>query len=152
MKESSGQAMLEALWIMRRAREGDRPDNLLFRQSLRWLQLPGAGHEATAVLDLALDPADFVFPYYGCNMIQRSVRTTLVTQEDNRTGSLGQTIISDAVSDAGLWRFMKASPLLLARPNVHVPFHPKLELAILPSTSAVVEAVRELVMNSGGGE
>ena len=100
------------------------------------------------VIDLmSLVPLDW-------DMIQRSVRTTgrlVVIEEDNRTGSLGQAIISDAACDAGLWRFLKASPVLLARPNVHVPFHPRLELAILPSTAAVVEAVRELVINSGGG-
>src|SRR5579871_2557907 len=55
---------LELLHLMARAREGDRREGILLRQSKGWFQVSGMGHEALAALMYALRPDDYLFPYY----------------------------------------------------------------------------------------
>jgi 2-oxoisovalerate dehydrogenase E1 component len=97
------------------------------------------------VIDMvSLSPCDW-------NNIERSVRTTgrlVVITEDNRTCSFGQAIIAEAASNPALWPSFKANPLLISRGDVHVPFHPKLERALLPDAARVVAEVIQLVRNS----
>src|SRR5579871_4101202 len=55
---------LELLHLMARAREGDRREGILLRQSKGWFQVSGSGHEALGALGLCLEPRDYLFPYY----------------------------------------------------------------------------------------
>lgn len=52
------------LRLMAIARESDRREGILFRQGRGRFQLPGAGHEALAVLARVLRPSDLIFPHY----------------------------------------------------------------------------------------
>src|SRR5919202_3899266 len=52
------------LHLMALAREGDRREGILLRQSKGWFQVSGMGHEALAALIYALRPDDYLFPYY----------------------------------------------------------------------------------------
>lgn len=52
------------LHLMALAREGDRREGILLRQSKGWFQVSGMGHEALAALMFALRPDDYLFPYY----------------------------------------------------------------------------------------
>jgi 2-oxoisovalerate dehydrogenase E1 component len=54
----------ELIEHMARAREIDRREGILFRQGKGWFQLPGAGHEALAVMAYLLDEKDYLLPYY----------------------------------------------------------------------------------------
>lgn len=54
----------DLLRIMLAAREADRRESILHRQSQGWFQLPSSGHEALAVLCASLEPDDYLFPYY----------------------------------------------------------------------------------------
>jgi 2-oxoisovalerate dehydrogenase E1 component len=54
----------ELLHLMALAREGDRREGILLRQSKGWFQVSGMGHEALAALVYALRPDDYLFPYY----------------------------------------------------------------------------------------
>jgi 2-oxoisovalerate dehydrogenase E1 component len=60
----SPDSALELLKIMERARQGDRREGILLRQSRGWFQVSGTGHEALAALMLHLRPDDYLFPYY----------------------------------------------------------------------------------------
>jgi 2-oxoisovalerate dehydrogenase E1 component len=75
--------------------------------------------------------------------IQDSLAKTgrlIVIQEDNRTGSFGQSIISEVVSRAEMWRLLASRPELISRPDAHIGFHPALEAAVLPSCADIVAA------------
>ena len=91
------------------------------------------------VLDLrTLMPCDWA-------AIQRSLAVTgrlIVVHEDNETCGFGQAIIARATTDAAFWNQLAARPQLVARPDAHIPFHPDLELALLPSVDDVKNAVR----------
>ncbi|HEV2472276.1 MAG TPA: thiamine pyrophosphate-dependent enzyme, partial [Chthonomonadales bacterium] len=50
--------------LMALAREGDRREGILLRQSKGWFQVSGMGHEALGALVYALQPEDYLFPYY----------------------------------------------------------------------------------------
>jgi 2-oxoisovalerate dehydrogenase E1 component len=52
------------LSLMALAREGDRREGILLRQSKGWFQVSGMGHEALAALVYALNEDDYLFPYY----------------------------------------------------------------------------------------
>jgi 2-oxoisovalerate dehydrogenase E1 component len=54
----------EFLHIMAAARECDRREGLLLRQNKGWFQVSGAGHEALGAICCAMQPEDFLFPYY----------------------------------------------------------------------------------------
>jgi 2-oxoisovalerate dehydrogenase E1 component len=91
------------------------------------------------VIDLrSLVPCDW-------DAIRRSVRKTgrlVVVQEDNRTCSFGQSIVSEVASEAETWRYLVAGPQLVTRDDVHVGFSPALEAAVLPSVQDICAAVR----------
>ena len=94
---------------------------------------------AVEVLDLrTLVPCDWA-------AIQRSLTATgrlIVVHEDNETCGFGQAIIARATTDAEFWNQLAARPQLVARADAHIPFHPDLELALLPSVGDVKAAVR----------
>lgn len=52
------------LRLMFLSREGDRREGVLLRQGKGWFQVSGMGHETLAVLAGALEPGDYLFPYY----------------------------------------------------------------------------------------
>ena len=64
----------------------------------------------------------------------------VVVQEDAKTGGFGQTVIAEVTARA--FASLRAAPVLVARPDVPVPFSPVLEMAILPSAEGVAYAVR----------
>lgn len=69
----------------------------------------------------------------------------VVVQEDVRSCSVGQAIISDLHSRPDCWDLFAAPPQLVSRPDAHIGFHPALEEAVLPSSAQVLESIR-LVM------
>jgi 2-oxoisovalerate dehydrogenase E1 component len=50
--------------LMALAREGDRREGILLRQSKGWFQVSGSGHEALAAIIYAMRQDDYLFPYY----------------------------------------------------------------------------------------
>lgn len=52
------------LRLMFLSREGDRREGIYHRQGKGWFQVSATGHEALAVLAWALQPDDYIFPYY----------------------------------------------------------------------------------------
>ena len=78
------------------------------------------------------------------NAIRDSTAKTgrlVIVQEDNRTCSFGQAILAEMTSPPGHWGYLAAPPQLVARLDVHVPFHPALEESILPGPEQVCEAI-----------
>jgi 2-oxoisovalerate dehydrogenase E1 component len=63
-KRSTELPVRALLHLMALAREGDRREGILLRQSKGWFQVSGMGHEALAALIYALRPDDYLFPYY----------------------------------------------------------------------------------------
>jgi 2-oxoisovalerate dehydrogenase E1 component len=72
----------------------------------------------------------------------------VVVQEDNETASFGASIVARISSQPQTWDLLAAPPQLVTRPDVHVPFHPKLEASVLPDAEGVAEAVRLLLRHS----
>jgi 2-oxoisovalerate dehydrogenase E1 component len=65
----------------------------------------------------------------------------VVIHEDNRTCGFGQAVITEMVSDPQRFNFFFSSPQLVARHDVHVPYTPELEYAILPDLERVLHAI-----------
>ncbi|BCM92899.1 2-oxoisovalerate dehydrogenase subunit beta [Abditibacteriota bacterium] len=97
------------------------------------------------VLDLRyLVPCDWASIETSLNKTGRLI----VVQEDNATASFGATIITHVTSEMRLWDLLAAPPQLVTRPDVNVPFHPKLEESVLPDASRVADAVRLTMRHS----
>ncbi|HTI72988.1 MAG TPA: thiamine pyrophosphate-dependent enzyme [Candidatus Limnocylindria bacterium] len=78
--------------------------------------------------------------------VETSVAKTgrlVVVHEDNRTCGFGASVIAEMVGSVRRFEHLAAPPRLVAREDVHIPFHPKLEEAVLPSVADVVRAIRE---------
>lgn len=76
--------------------------------------------------------------------ISQSVAKTgrlVVVQEDNKTSSFGASIITQVVTNQLYFNSLCAAPQLVARDDVHIPYHSDLEYAILPSVEDVIKAV-----------
>ena len=69
----------------------------------------------------------------------------VVVQEDNRTSSFGASLIEQILTDDASFACLLAPPRLVSRSDVHVPFHPELERAVLPSVQDVVDAVKSVL-------
>lgn len=65
----------------------------------------------------------------------------LIVQEDNESASIGQMIISSVLQDEACWSSLQAPPRLLARPDIHIGFHPNYEETCLPSVQDVTGAI-----------
>ncbi len=133
-------------------------------QALAWGtgRVVRAGGDATVVawgncVEIALGAADRLLAEDGirvevidprtlvpCDweMIADSLAKTgrlVVVQEDSRTCGFGQAIVAEmAVRPLA----SLAPPVLVSRPDVHVPFNAALEASVLPSVADVVRAVR----------
>ena len=97
-----------------------------------------ANRLSVEVIDLvSLVPCDW-------NVIERSVAKTgrlVVVCEDSRTGSFGQTVISEMVGSQQRFDLLLSPPILVARDDCHIPFHPALEYSILPDEQRIHEAL-----------
>jgi 2-oxoisovalerate dehydrogenase E1 component len=94
------------------------------------------------VIDLiTLVPCDW-------GLIRHSLSRTgrlVIVQEDAKTSSFGQAIVTEMTSTIDSWNMFDAPPQLVSRDDVHIGFHPAIEAATLPSAVDVELAVR-LVM------
>lgn len=66
----------------------------------------------------------------------------VVVHEDARTTGFGQSIVTAMTSNPAYWNYFLSPPQLVARKDVHIPYHPKLEYAVLPTVDEVVSAIR----------
>ena len=67
--------------------------------------------------------------------MERSISKTgrlIVVSEDARTSSFGQAIISEMVGTQTRFNHFLSPPILVSRPDCHIPFNPILEYALLP--------------------
>ncbi len=91
------------------------------------------------VIDLrSIAPCDYA-------AIEGSLRRTgrlVVVHEDARTTGFGQSILAEMTSRPERWELFFSPPQLVAREDVHVPYHPSLEYAVLPDLEEVLAAIR----------
>lgn len=79
----------------------------------------------------------------------------VVIQEDTRTCSFGQAILAEVAADPQRFGALSVAPRLVTRPDVHIPYHPDLEYAVLPGADEVVRAIQATLDQSapvGKGE
>jgi 2-oxoisovalerate dehydrogenase E1 component len=77
--------------------------------------------------------------------IERSLAKTgrlVVIHEDNRTCGFGEAVITEMTSDPKRFQLFLAPPQLVARYDTHIPYHPDLEHAVLPTLERVIQAIR----------
>lgn len=80
--------------------------------------------------------------------IGRSLQKTgrlVIVQEDSRTCSIGQMIISEMSNSAETWYSFLSPPKLVSKPDVYIGYNPIYEYAALPSTMDVVRAVYQTI-------
>ena len=101
-----------------------------------WLEDDGVSAE---VIDLrSLVPCDW-------ETVAQSVAKTgslVVVQEDTKTCGFGQAVISEITTNPDYFYTLSGAPQLVSRPDVHVPFSPFQEAAILPDVKAILHAVK----------
>jgi 2-oxoisovalerate dehydrogenase E1 component len=101
-----------------------------------------ADEVSVAVIDLrSIQPWDR-------DTILKSVAKTgrlVVVQEDGRSCSVGQMIISEILGDPDSFSYFVSAPQLVSKPDVHIGYNPIYEYAALPSTDQVVAAIRTTV-------
>lgn len=81
--------------------------------------------------------------------IERSLTKTgrlVVIHEDNRTCGFGQAVAAEMTTVSRRFDQLLSPPQVVARRDVHVPFCPTLEYAVLPSLEEVEEAVRRTLV------
>ena len=108
-------------------------------------RVEGDGGRAVSVemIDLrCICPCDY-------DAIAQSVSKTgrlVVVHEDARTTGFGQSIITEITSNPVWFNYLYSAPQLVARKDVHIPYNPILEYAVLPSVDQIVDAIK-LVMS-----
>ena len=99
-----------------------------------------AGRASVEIIDpVSLVPFDY-------EAVEASVARTgrlVVVDEDARTGSFGQSIVAEMVGRESRFAHFLAAPQLVARLDVHIPYHPVLEAAVLPDAKRVAAAILE---------
>jgi 2-oxoisovalerate dehydrogenase E1 component len=99
-----------------------------------------ARHCSAEIIDLiSVAPCDWT-------TIDASLAKTgrlVVVNEDARTGSFGQAIISEMVGSQERFNRLLSSPALVARDDIHIAFNPALEYAVLPDVAKVKSALLE---------
>jgi 2-oxoisovalerate dehydrogenase E1 component len=97
------------------------------------------GDVSVEIIDLrTIVPCDYT-------SIEQSLKKTgrlVVVHEDARTTGFGQSVITEMTSDPKRWNLFLSPPQLVARGDVHVPFNPSLEYAVLPDLEQVLAAIR----------
>lgn len=89
-----------------------------------------------------VDPRTLVpFDWQAVDQSLEKTGRLVVVHEDNRTCGFGQAIITEMAANVRSFHHLLSPPELLARKDVHIPFCPVLEEAILPSRTQIVEAV-----------
>jgi 2-oxoisovalerate dehydrogenase E1 component len=103
-----------------------------------------AGEVSVEVIDLRS-----IVPWDRQTIITSLEKTgrLVVVQEDGRTSSIGQMIISEISGDPESWSLFFSAPQLVAKPDVHIGYNPVYEYAALPSTEQVVDAIRLTMEN-----
>ncbi len=66
----------------------------------------------------------------------------VIVQEDGRSCSVGQMIISEITGDPESFCYFVSAPQLVAKPDVHIGYNPIYEYAALPATDQVIDAIR----------
>ena len=66
----------------------------------------------------------------------------VIVQEDNRSCSVGQMIISEIMGDPESFCYFVSAPQLVATPDVYLGYNPNYEYAALPDTNKVIDAIR----------
>jgi 2-oxoisovalerate dehydrogenase E1 component len=64
----------------------------------------------------------------------------VVVHEDNRTCSVGQSIIAEIVSNRDTWNMLYAGPRHVCRDDALIPFNPHLARAAMPTVDKIVAA------------
>jgi len=105
-------------------------------QAARQMDREGVGVE---IIDLrTLVPCDW-------STIERSLAKTgrlVLIHEDNRTCGFGEAVIAEMTIDPKRFNSFFAPPQLVARYDTHIPYHPDLEYAVLPTVDRVIKAIR----------
>jgi len=90
-----------------------------------------------------IDPRTLV--PFDWETIEQSLAKTgrlVVIHEDNRTCGFGQAIITEMTSVPERFNLLLSPPQLVARYDVHIPFCPELEYAVLPDLARVMQAIQ----------
>jgi 2-oxoisovalerate dehydrogenase E1 component len=111
----------------------------IVQEALLELDLP---EDSVEVIDLrSIVPLDL-------ETIRASLAKTgrlLVVQEDGESCSIGQKILSRMTADPAIFSRLRAAPVLLSKPDVHIGYNPVLEYAALPDKARTAEAIRRLL-------
>jgi len=90
-----------------------------------------------------IDPRTLV--PFDWETVEQSLAKTgrlVVIHEDNRTCGFGQAIITEMTSVPERFNTLLSPPQLVARYDVHIPFCPELEYAVLPDLARVMQAIQ----------
>jgi 2-oxoisovalerate dehydrogenase E1 component len=90
-----------------------------------------------------IDPRTLV--PFDWETVEQSLAKTgrlVVIHEDNRTCGFGQAIITEMTSVPERFNKLLSPPQLVARYDVHIPFCPELEYAVLPDLARVMQAIQ----------
>jgi 2-oxoisovalerate dehydrogenase E1 component len=91
------------------------------------------------VVDLpSLVPCDWLALHTS---VQKTGRLVVV-QEDARSCSFGQSVITQICGNKQTWERLYAAPQLVSRDDVHVGFSRVLERAVLPDVPKILRAVK----------
>jgi len=65
----------------------------------------------------------------------------VVVHEDARTTGFGQAIVAEMTSHPDRFNLLLSAPQIVARMDIHVPYNPILEYAVLPDVNQVLDAI-----------
>ena len=113
-------------------------------------KVESAADELEGIASVEIVDLRSIQPWDRETVIESVLKTgrLLVVQEDNRSCSVGQMIISDILSVHDIWDSMRKAPVLLSREDIHIGFNPVYEETCLPSTDQVMDAI--LSITEGG--
>ncbi|WPJ94772.1 thiamine pyrophosphate-dependent enzyme [Coraliomargarita algicola] len=72
----------------------------------------------------------------------------MIVQEDNISGSVGQTIIAEMCGRHDVLSRLKSPPVIVSKSDVHIGFNPIYEYAALPDCERIVAALERLLAST----
>ncbi len=107
-------------------------------------QAMAAAQQLTGEISVEIIDLRSITPWDKQAVVSSLERTgrLVVVQEDGRSSSVGQMIVSEIAGDPESWSLFFSAPQLVSKPDVHIGYNPIYEYAALPSTEQVVEAIR----------
>jgi 2-oxoisovalerate dehydrogenase E1 component len=108
--------------------------------------LEAAGEAAKEGIEVEVIDLRTIVPLDEATLVESLKKTgrLMVVSEDNRTCGFAAEVVTRLTERPEVFELLDAHPVRLARPDIHIPYAPGLERAVLPHRPQILDGIRKL--------